>query len=697
MRELINWLYFAETQQGEKRLHRQCLLLAHNDAIHQAKQLVRQAPNTTSLCWLGEDAPDNATHVPVTEYRKLLGQEFDVAVYQAFTPFRPSALLALSGTLRSGGRLIIASPPLAEWPEHHSVLDTHFVSHGWELTHSRYLSHWIALASDDANVAIADNQAVRLPLVYGMPSVPPSDPRFATVDQQRTYDALVKSAGSAVITAPRGRGKSALLGELAVALLDSGKDILLTSNHYDSVLPLVDRLCASEMLTECTRGHFRHARQHASLQWVAPDNPELFSQHNKTVIIDEAASLPLPQLHTITAHSSRSILATTTDGYEGSGQGFIQRFIPDFLTQHRATHYQLSTPIRWLQEDPLERITSQGLLFWSKPGHDDNPTADNSIKWCDFSSMEASDIHSVMQLLVDAHYQTTPDDMMRLMDAPDIKLLVASKGSNVIGAVIINVEGTQRLGNVGTEISTGRRRVRGHMSAQRLALSLCNPEAASYIYWRVNRIAVSPQHQQKGYGSQMLERLVADAAHSGVDALTSSFGYTSSLKRFWENNGMEVVQHGVKKDKASGKASALVFRPVSEKASRLLPLLQEVRQQEEMAMAPEKLKDQNSQPRPTSANLVSLNITKLEQFVAGPRDTVQCLGSLHWLSTILAETPNTKKETLDSAHRFPLLEYLQNHTFNTRNLQHYGALASKSELKRTLQREVQEALTIYNR
>ena len=698
MQELINWVFFANEANKSECPHRQCLLLSHENAIAQAKDLLAHAPASAALCWLGDDAPTSAIHIPVAQYRRLLGQEFDVAVYNAFAPFRPSAVLALAGTLRGGGRLIIACPPLCDWPTHCDVLDTHFVSHGWQLTRSHYIAHWINLARHDPAVAIASANQLHLPVALGLRPMSVKDPQFITLDQIQTYDALMSTPGSAVITAARGRGKTALLGEIAGTLLANGESVVLTSKHYESVLPLISRLRARDDLKEIAKGQFMHMTTQMPLKWVAPDNPLLTEYTNAVLMIDEAASLPLPQIRSLIDQSTRSILATTTDGYEGSGQGFLHRFIPYHLSQTGAAHYHLNTPIRWLENDPLERLTSQGLLFYpeEKRSSTNNTDQELTLGWSDFSQMAQNETHHVLQLLVQAHYQTTPDDLMRLLDAPDIKLLVATRGNAVVGATVINVEGGSRLDDVATGIACGARRVKGHLSAQRIALMLCVPGAATATYWRINRIAVAPVEQSRGYGSKMLARVIDDAGINQVDAVTSSFGYTEALGKFWQANRFVTIQHGIKKDKASGHASALVFHAINQRAKAFIPLLLAINAQENEAMDRTHVAALAACNRDVelTALLDEMHKTKLEQLVTGTRDTSQCLGSLRWLATNLEDNANSNLKTLSNPPELPLLSYLRNNPFNNEALQCHGSLASRAKLKSALQDEVKEALQL---
>ncbi|MCU7555092.1 GNAT family N-acetyltransferase [Alteromonas sp. ASW11-19] len=639
-------------------------------------------------CWLGEAPPASTTYaVPLSQHKKLLGSEYNIAVFDATGPFRPSALLALAGTIKRSGRLLILAPPLDAWPTDPAVLDTHFLSHGWTLTNSKYLQYVIAQAQQDPDLGIYSHK-LTLPGSLEAPALISADPPFATSDQARAYAQFFadkEGAHSAIITAPRGRGKSALLGQLAARLMAEGASVLLTSAAKEAVTPVFRHLARAKNVHLTAPLICRHEETGACLRWVAPDNPELLTRNPNWVFVDEAAALPLPQLRAITEHATRCVLTTTLDGYEGSGQGFVQRFVPAFLSDRAdARHYTLTQPVRWADNDPVERFLNCTLLFDQHSPAPTCPADELTYRWCRFDQLAPSSLAQVMQLLMVAHYQTTPDDLMRLIDAPDVLVAIVCSADekHIIGALIINREGGRRLQDLAAHIATGQRRVKGHLGAQRLTLLMADPQLARLRYWRVNRIAVRTEYRQQKVGSKLLAFVSEEARHQHIDAITSSFGFTSPLMAFWASNAFIQVHHGVKTDKASGRQSALVVKPLSATFSSYTEQLQTHCALEAAVLDGRlPLTDEHIE-----TSLASLHLRKLCQLADGTRDSSQCIASLAWLAS---HPPIHANEDT-----FPLLAILHHLPLPAAALQQRAGLASKAATKSALQQEVANAIAI---
>ncbi|ERB63532.1 hypothetical protein N779_20475 [Vibrio coralliilyticus OCN008] len=90
-----------------------------------------------------------------------------------------------------------------------------------------------------------------------------------------------------------------------------------------------------------------------------------------------------------------------------------------------------------------------------------------------------------------------------------------------------------------------------------LANHLGLTQAASQASLRVMRIATHPDYQQQGLGSAMLEQLTQ---LSGSQFMSTSFGATSELIRFWRKNGFVPVKLGVQRDQASGCHSVVMVK-----------------------------------------------------------------------------------------------------------------------------------------
>ena len=330
------------------RAHRQLLLLSGDEqwVTQQITELGFAGGVSAESCWLGTK-PDPlrvAIHRELPLFRQLLGQEFDVAVYNGFDGLRPNALLAIAGTIKRGGTLIMLLPELSDWPAHPSVTHPHFLSYGSTLSRSAFTESWLAQLLDDSNVARYSRDTIYLPLAQAKAEETGTfaHPRFNSQDQRLAWQKIIQLDDTdprhCVITAPRGRGKSALLALLAWHWHQQGKTVWLTSpvQHSQQVF--------YETLKQYCEPDFA-ARE--TIVWLAPDNPALNHGEPDILLIDEAAGFPLPVLNTLVDTHRRCILSTTTMGFEGSGLGFTHRFVEPGKNAGMLTEITLTTPLRW--------------------------------------------------------------------------------------------------------------------------------------------------------------------------------------------------------------------------------------------------------------------------------------------------------------------------------------------------------------
>lgn len=582
--QVLQWLNRIKNAPQGHVPHRQLLLISGDQRTtgERVTSLITALGHHKRTCSLGRSVAGVSLSVAMQDYKHVLGREFDVAVYDAHGPFRPSFCLALAGTITQGGTLILCCPALETWPHDPSILDSHFISHGFSATYSPFIRMLRDALRNDDYTAIWSQDQLKLPVSYGkLPAVQP-DPRFLTADQFQSFVALKalfnRPHAHAALTALRGRGKSTLIGKLIVHWVHTGKTVLLTSPVKESVHSVFKQLARSDNRFENLSSlHYRDNRSSGEVRWVATDNTELLTNNSAILVIDEAASLPLPVLCKITANKIHCLLSTTVEGYEGSGQGFMTRFLPGWINSHNASHIVLEQPIRWLQDDPIEALLQRHLAF-AEPIQatgctqpvDLEPLIHQAVR---LSELPSSDINQIIQLLRSAHYQTTPDDIMRIIDSPDTRLHVTYRGKQVVGVVMITVEGNLSDETLAAGIISGARRVKGHLSTQSLTLLSCQPEWLYASVWRVNRIAVLPVYQRQGIGKEMLKSTVEIAVENGCDCVTTSFGSTPALLEFWQHAGFILVKQGKKPDKASGNTSVLMVNPISNALTKQTELL----------------------------------------------------------------------------------------------------------------------------
>lgn len=371
-----------------------------------------------------------------------------------------------------------------------------------------------------------------------------------------------------VLTADRGRGKSSALG-IAAARLDGQRPfrVLITAPSKSAVVSALAHF-NSELAKQGLPS------SNVTLDFVAPDELLQTKPNCDLLFVDEAAALPISILKQMVANYHRMVISTTIHGYEGCGRGFSVKFLPWLLENRKgAKSYHLDTPIRWSQYDLLEKWASSTFLLNAELSALPESILRGAIRrealtWQVFDAtsrtLDRERLEAAFALLVNAHYQTSPNDLMWLLSSETMRLYIMSHDDFVVGSVLVNREGqldTQLI----ERVQLGRARPAGHLVPIELSnhLGLSAPAAQSCL--RVMRIAVHPLLQGKGLGSEMLTAL-SQVAKGGVDYLATNFGATTELVRFWEANEFVPVRIGSAKDKASGTYSGTFIHSLSDES-----------------------------------------------------------------------------------------------------------------------------------
>lgn len=498
----------------------------------QAAGLMAQLPG--DWLWLGESEIGTLSCLPAAA-RTLLGREFQHAVFDARRGFHAEALAALSGTLRAGSWLLLLAPEWTQWPHQTDADAQRWSESEHPLASVRFIKRLQQRLLEDDRVAIwrQDHPFSISPLKQT--AAWQSDNR----QQLEILTALTQSPpGVYVLTAPRGRGKSALAG-------------LLAAGWPGQCLVTAPAKVSTDVLAEFAGDKFT---------FLAPDRllAECSAHRADWLLIDEAAAIPAPLLRRLVTLFPRVLLSTTVEGYEGTGRGFLLKFCASLP---KVTHFQLNTPLRWADSDPLEQIVSDVLLL------DDGEPVPVEGKMM-YRSLEQDDwtcqpekMAAVYRLLTSAHYRTSPLDLRRMLDAPGMHFVAALQNDRVQGAVWSVDEGGLSC-ELAWSVWAGYRRPRGNLVAQSLAAHAGMPEAAQMRSRRISRIAVAPHRRGQGCG----QRLIAQCTdHSNdIDFLSVSFGFTPELWRFWQRCGFRLVRFGSQREASSGCYAAMALLPMSE-------------------------------------------------------------------------------------------------------------------------------------
>ncbi len=592
-----------------------------------------QAIDWTDPLWLGTPQPNleaaGIVALPAAKARTRLGGEHGLVVIDAVSAtagFDPEAFGAVSGTLRAGGLLVLLTP--MDWGARPDGDYARLAEHPYSADelNSRYLARLARLLSASPQVATWTANGLSLP--QGMDagaSLPaksscesePEDTDCATVDQARAVARLcrLKRRRPLVLTADRGRGKSAALGIACARLMAKGEtDILVTAPRPAAVEALFERLAmlcpegarqGNTFVLETPREPMAEAPGDgpARVRFIAPDalvESALAGEQGGAgalLLVDEAAAIPAPLLSRLLAAFPRIAFATTVHGYEGSGRGFALRFrehldrqTPNWQGLH------LTTPIRWAADDPLERLTDTLLMLdaepfeaqemaelgearqHSEPG-DTQPGAkpdeargksEPEIVECDRDELAADEprLRALFGLLVQAHYRTQPSDLRRLLDGPGGRVVCLYDQG--LRAVALTVDEGGFEPDLAEQVARGERRPRGHLLAQSLAAHAGSRRSLESRIRRVMRIAVDPGCRRLGHGRALLSAELERARETGIDLLGASFGAEAGLMAFWQRSGFRAVRLGLTKEAASGEHALMVACATSPRGEALL-------------------------------------------------------------------------------------------------------------------------------
>ncbi len=468
--------------------------------------------------------------------RGLLGRTQDAVVLSLHDGLSADVLAQCAGFIRGGGALILRVPP-SPVPATGLAVEPAVPGDVTDRLWRRILSRFPPLP---------DPAPVRVP--------PPDTPGSA--DQAGAVAAIgqrLRDGAPALIslTADRGRGKSAALGLVAAGL---GRPVVVSADHPDA---------AAEVF---------HFAAPARPRFVPPA-ALLAGGESGVILIDEAARLAVPLLDAIVRANPEAaiVFATTLRGYEGTGRGFELRFLADLERYGRPVlHTRLRTPIRWSPDDPLEGRILEALALDAEPasgvvGEEPVPVV------LDRDRLAADPVllRDLFGLLIHAHYRTTPEDLHRILDAPNLTLHAMLAGGRVVAACVVAAEGGLSAARC-RQVAAGQGRIRGHALPDTLMSHAGQPDAGRLTMIRSVRIATHPEHRRRG----LARRLVAAVHdHHRPDLFGTLFGATPEIIQFRRELGYALVRVGAARGSRTGEPTAVMIRPVTPAAAALVAAL----------------------------------------------------------------------------------------------------------------------------
>ena len=505
-----------------------------------------------SAVWIGDVSPHFATQssFPFSKTKNLLGSEFPAIIYDARQGIHLDALAIAAGTLQDGGQLLLL---LNHWADLSNQPDSDSLRWSGE-KHAINTPHFIAFLQEKiAKYGFPVYQSTPLTLASPMPQKDRSTHCQPTLEQARLLQQMAEAEEAIlIITAKRGRGKSALAGLFAKLQVAQNQPVILTAPNKSAV----------NIFNEFAG---------ADITFMPPDElsqnlskaPQQFANH--WLFVDEAAMIPLDILFRLTKAFKRVVLTTTLHSYEGTGRGFLLKFMAK--TDRTLRHLELFTPLRWQADDKLEAFIDDLLLCDCEDRLPQPPYDSVLAEQIQISHSERiphDQIESVYGLLTLAHYRTSPLDLRRLLDAPQQQFYLAQAQDSLLGCVWAVPEGGLTDKTLIRQIRRGERRPHGNLVAQILCFQTGLEEACELRSLRISRITVQPNWQQHGLGQRLIAQMKQIKPQGAVDFLSVSFGYTPELLAFWQKCGFILVHFSESKEASSGCYSVVALCPLSE-------------------------------------------------------------------------------------------------------------------------------------
>ncbi len=587
LQDILSWLPRRRLQ-AQRQRHRLTLVLSGEAAwCYDHAACVAGEFSGERCLWLGDKPVPTMESIASQQALNYLGQELDLLVYDAHCGFDPDSFGALSGTLCAGGLLLLLIPPMALWPALVDANNRRLAVYPYtpEQVSGRLFSHLLQVLRSDGQCAWVeqDGEAHLPPAGQGgsTSAVKVTDTDCLTQGQADAVAAIARVVHGhrrrpLVLTSDRGRGKSAALGIAAARLLRQGMGhIVVTAPRMASVQEVFFH--AQRLLPDW---HFDPAGclslRDQRLSFVPPDELIRHPLPVDLLLVDEAAAIPVPLLTRLLARYARMVFASTVHGYEGTGRGFALRFQRHLDSAAPGWHrLHLEQPIRWAQNDPLERFVFDALVL------DAAPAALGEIRPDDIAQLRIEEVdrdtliqqpqrlRQLFALLVLAHYRTRPNDLRHLLDGPNVRIWLAGHGDDVV-AVLVSLDEGGIDEELAREIYLGHRRVQGHLSAQSLANHAGIAGAPILRYRRVMRVAVHPAWQRCGIGSRLLANVRTRSEQDGFDVVCASFGADTDLMKYWRRSGFTPVHIGLSREQSSGSHAVMVLHPLSGAGNELL-------------------------------------------------------------------------------------------------------------------------------
>jgi len=549
----------------------------------------------------------------------VLGETYSSLVLDFTRGFHPNDLGILVETIEEGGLIVAISPPVSEWENLISKWHEELVSEPYTVEDivprffRRFIGH--TLKSNGIIVFDVDRKEIVKPYDFERVEEPrekitiPEEKEInkrlyklcATQDQVRVLELFEhyfdrrRERKAVVITADRGRGKSAVLGIVTPYLIWRMFKVLKRPVRIMVVAPTPQAV--QTLFKFLIKGLVRVGvkckvkennglitvvnSKFARVEYVVPRRAMIEKDFADIVIVDESAGIDVPVLWKITEGVRYMVFSTTIHGYEGAGRGFSIRFLKrlEECEDVEIEKIHLNEPIRYGKGDPIERWLYNVLLLDAQPVEITEEDLEAIEKGdLDFVEIDKDELIGNESLLreffgiyVLAHYRNRPSDLVILLDMPNHKPFAVTVNGKIVCSLHVAVEGNMDDETI-KKIADGYK-PKGQIIPDLMVKHYWDYDFPKLTGLRIVRIATHPSVMNKGIGSFALQRIVEWAKEREMDWVGSGFGVSPELLRFWLKNGFIPVHITPQRNEVSGEHTVIVIKPlklhVEEKIERI--------------------------------------------------------------------------------------------------------------------------------
>ena len=545
-----------------------------------------------------EEISDNLIDIDYSSSDKYLGNTFDVVVLDFTNNFEPNYVGRLVDLVRGGGLAIIYTDSLLENKKfRNSLIYNGKILDVYEKRFLRKLEEYegIFIVKENSFTVKPFKGEVKKksePLIPVKPLMPEEIHKLClSSDQNRVLESFfnlrVGKRKVLVITSARGRGKSAVTGLGIAGLISLLKEkkrkykVVITAPSMSGISQIIEFLKRgldvlniqykekkgknATFPTEIEGENFR-------VLYEIPD--AVLETEGDLLVMDEAAAIGVGYIDSALKIWDKVVLVTTVHGYEGSGKAFL-RYLKRILSLRKAIVYwqEMVTPLRYAEGDPIEKWLYDTLLLDAEPEEPRRIPEKLVFETIDKEELFSNEkrLRQVYGILVTAHYRNNPNDLMIMGDGihHTIKTLSTIDGKD-IGVVQIAEEG----GLPESLIESALMGVTfdGNLIPDRLIKHTRLKEFGRMRGWRIVRIAIMQELQNKGFGSELLKMIVEDAERQGIDWVGSAFMSDIRVLNFWIKNGFYPVHVSPRRNEKLGDYPVVVMKPISEVAKRALKI-----------------------------------------------------------------------------------------------------------------------------